>query len=176
MLFITFIVLGALIVLVLIIGFLSPRIAKMERSITIKSNPEKAFVQLNSLKNFVNNWSPWTEKDLKAKHEYNDINEGVGATYAWEGDPKTVSKGNMEIVESDSLKVKSSLAFHKRGTAYVSTYIERLSDEEIKVTWDFEADNGMNPISRIFGNFMNKFLGPDYETGLSKLKKYLEEN
>jgi hypothetical protein len=42
------------------------------------------------------------------------------------------------------------------------------------VTWDFESDNGLNPMSRIFGKMMDKFLGPDYQNGLNKLKTVCE--
>lgn len=165
---------GVILIMVLI-GFASPRVAKMQRSIEINTNVDKVWPQLNNLKNFVDNWSPWTEKDPNAVHTFNDVSEGVGNAYTWKGAPKKVGEGSMEIVESEvNKKVRTSLEFKGRGKAIASFYVEDAGDGKIKVTWDFAGDNGNNPIARLFGRFMDKFLGPDYETGLNKLKSYCE--
>ncbi len=170
------IVLGVLVVLVLIIGFTSPRIARMNRTVTINASKENIFGQMNNLKNFVDNWSPWTEKDLSAKHEYNSTSEGVGAAYTWKGEPKKVGEGSMEIIEcEENSRVKTLLKFKGRGDAYATWYLSG-SDGNVEVKWDFEADNGNNPIGRIFGRMMDKFLGPDYENGLNKLKQVCESS
>ena len=165
---------GGLVALFLIIGFASPRVARMNRSIQIDSTPEKIFPYLNNLKSFVDNWSPWTEKDPNAAHEYNDVAEGVGAFYSWKGEPKKVGEGSMKILESEENKrVKTYLTFKGRGDA-LATFHVAPSGDGVKVTWDFEADNGMNPMGRFFGRFMDKFLGPYYEAGLANLKKVAE--
>lgn len=174
MLEIILIVIGAIVLLVLLIGFTSPRIAKMDRSIEINASADKVFPYLNNLRLFVDNWSPWTEKDPDAEHKYNDIAEGEGAFYSWKGAPKKVGEGSMKIVKSEENKhVKTLLSFKGRGDAYAGWHI-RETGNGIEVTWDFEADNGMNPIGRIFGRMMDKFLGPDYENGLKKLKEVAE--
>jgi uncharacterized protein YndB with AHSA1/START domain len=165
---------GAIVLIVLLFGFASPRVATMERSVTINAPAEKVFPYLNNLKNFVDNWSPWSEKDPNATHEYNDIASGVGAFYSWKGEPKKVGEGSMKIVECEENKrVKTLLSFKGRGDAFAGWTVVDNGDS-VKVTWDFEADNGMNPVGRIFGRFMDKFLGPDYENGLNKLKKVVE--
>ena len=167
-------IIGGIILLVLIIGFTSPRIARMNRTILINASSQEIFPYLNNLKSFVDNWSPWTEKDPDATHEYNDIAEGEGAFYSWKGAPKKVGEGSMKIVESEKDKrVKVYLQFKGRGDAHASWILDP-QEGNTKVTWDFEGDNGMNPISRIFGRFMDKFLGPDYEKGLNKLKDVVE--
>ena len=168
-------VVGGIVLLVLVIGFTSPRMAKMNRTIEINANSERIFTEMDSLKNFVDNWSPWTAKDPDAKHEYNEVLTGVGAKYSWVGNKKKVGSGTMEIVESESNKrVKTLLRFNGRGDAYASWYIESIGENKCKVTWDFESDNGNNPVGRIFGRMMDKFLGPDYEAGLSALKAQVE--
>jgi hypothetical protein len=43
-----------------------------------------------------------------------------------------------------------------------------------QVTWVMDSDNGWNPISRWFGVFMDKMLGPDFEKGLAGLKSLSE--
>ncbi len=174
-LFTVLIVFAAISIAIVIIGFSLPRVAKLKREIIIETSPEKVFEQVNNYKNFVNNWSPWTAKDSNAKHNYNNIESGIGALYYWEGNKKTVGKGSMELLESETnKKVKSLLKFEGRGESYITIYISPVDTNKVKVLWNFEADNGYNPIARIFGKFMDKFLGPDYEEGLNKLKTYCE--
>ena len=108
-------------------------------------------------------------------HEYNDVSEGVGAYYSWKGEPKKVGEGSMEIKTSEAMElVKVYLQFKGRGDAMAGWIVRDNGDGTTMVTWDFESDNGMNPISRIFGRMMDKFLGPDYQNGLNKLKSVCE--
>ena len=174
MLTVILLVIAVIILLVLLLGYTSPRVATMERSILIEASEKDIFPYLNNLKLFVDRWSPWTDKDPNAIHEYNDIPEGVGAFYSWKGEPKKVGEGSMRIEESEANSfVKILLNFKGRGAAYAKWTISR-KGESSEVKWNFESDNGMNPIGRIFGRFMDKFLGPDYEKGLNKLKEVVE--
>ena len=68
---------GGIILLILLIGFTSPRISKMNRSVVIEASEAEIFPYLNNLKTFVDKWSPWTEKDPNATHNYNDVAEGA---------------------------------------------------------------------------------------------------
>ncbi len=169
-------VVGALVLVVLIMGFTSPRVARVKRSIEIAAPPEKVFPYLNSVKRFSDEWSPWTGKDPAAKHVFSGPAEGVGAKHAWEGHPRTVGSGTMEITLSEpNRRVSSHLAFQGRGEAEAGWTIEDLGGGRVRVTWDFEADNGNNPVARLFGRMMERFLGPDYEQGLAKLKSLCEQ-
>ncbi len=175
-LFIILGIVGGLILLVILFGFLSPRHVKMERSIEIKSTPEKTFEQMIDLKNFVYNWSPWTEMDPNAEQKFAGTERNIGSIYTWKGDKKKVGSGSMEIISFETNKnVVSRLKFDGRGESDVAFYIQDSGNGMIKVTWDFRADNKNNPIARIFGRMMDKFLGPDYERGLKKLKVFLEK-
>lgn len=167
---------GTLVLVVIIMGFTSPRVARVKRSIEIAATPEKVFPHLNNLKSFVDGWSPWTGKDPAATHSYGGPAEGVGATYAWKGDPKKVGTGSMEIRASEpGRRVSTHLVFQGRGEAEAGWTIEDLGGGKARVTWDFEADNGYSPLARIFGRMMDRFLGPDYEQGLAKLKSLCEQ-
>lgn len=174
-LLIILIILGSIITIITIFGFMSPRIARFERSTEINASPEKVFEQMNSLKNFVNNWSPWTEKDPNMKQTYTGKETGTGAIYSWDGNKKTVGQGTMEITNSVANKsVTTHLKFMGRGEADATWTIEN-ANGKVKVTWDFVSDNGNNPVARIFGRMMDKFMGGDYEYGLKKLKEHCEQ-
>lgn len=45
----------------------------------------------------------------------------------------------------------------------------------VKVVWSDAGDLGMNPLSRWFGLFLDRMIGPDFEKGLSNLKRNLEK-
>lgn len=170
-------VIAVSVILVVVYGFSRPRKSYIFRTIEIQSTPEKVFEQAYSLKKFVKNWSPWTARDENALHEYNDINEGVGASYKWKGHPKKMGYGEMKIIAvEENRSVKSKLYFGGRGNAIVTLSIAQKDSENVSVKWDFTSDSGNNPVSRIFGSMMDKFLGPDYELGLQKLKITCENN
>src|SRR5688572_13615439 len=95
-------IIGGLVLLITIFGFLSPRYATFERSVEINASEEKVFEQMNSLKNFVNHWSPWTSKDPNSKMSFSGAETGKGAKFAWDGDRKKVGKGTMEITSSET--------------------------------------------------------------------------
>lgn len=169
------IVLLGLALVAVIIGFTMPQKTMMQREINVEADKKVIFELANNLQKFVENWSPWTEKDPNMDTEFGGQNEGVGAVYKWKGDPKKVGFGTMEIIESDPFtKVVSFLNFGGRGDAEVTLSIEEVGAGTCKVVWSFCADNGMNPMARIFGTMMDKFLGPDFEMGLRKLKEASE--
>lgn len=167
--------LGFVLLLVLIFGFLSPRYTRVERSIEIKANDEKIFEEMINLKNFVHHWSPWTPKDPEMKMEFKGAERGIGALYFWEGDRKKVGKGSMEIISVDrGRRVSLHIKFDGMGEADVSWMLTNMEDKKVKVTWDFYSDNKNNPIARIFGRMMDKWMGPDFEFGLKRLKDHCE--
>ncbi len=172
------IVITAFLVLFLILGFTSPRYARVSRSVLIKSTPEQVFPQLNNLQNFVYNWSPWTERDPDMKVKFMpDVPEGVGAVYEWHGHPKKVGRGAMTILESvDNRSVKTLLAFTGRGLATAWMEIgEDADDGLVEVTWRFESDGKNNPGARLIGRMMDRFIGPDFQRGLERLKAHCEK-
>lgn len=169
------IVLLSLAFIVSVIGLLMPRKAYMKREIEIAADKQVVFEYANSLKKFVEHWSPWTEKDPNMETTYDGPEEGVGAIYSWKGDPKKVGYGTMKITGSEEPnRVTSFLSFGGRGDADVSVIIEG-QNKKLMVTWEYSADNGFNPIARIFGSMMDKFLGPDFEQGLKNLKQVCEQ-
>ncbi len=165
--------LGSVIVILAIIGFLSPRYAVMSRSVKIGAKPSEVFPHLNSMREFYK-WSPWTEKDPDAKITYEGPETGVGSKYLWVGDRKKVGSGSLEIIESvENQKVNCDLKFDGRNDSEAGWIIEDHGDSST-VTWHFKGDMGNNPAGRLFGRMMDKFLGPDYEKGLQNLKNRIE--
>ncbi|MBI3502531.1 MAG: SRPBCC family protein [Bacteroidetes bacterium] len=166
-------------VIITVIGFLSPRHVHVERSMTIKAPVEIVHAQINNLKNW-NNWSPWYKMDTAMKMEYNTIAEGAGASFKWESKNKNVGSGDLTITSSTKDSIVTAMNFMENGTAtgkFVFTKADSPKDSlrsGTKVTWTMESDMGMNPIGRIFGLFMDKMVGKDFEKGLAGIKDVAE--
>ena len=157
------------VLLIIIIGFLLPRKVHVERAVIVSNSPSTLFLEISDLKRF-HEWSPWREKDPDAVYEFSDPSTGVGAEFSWKGHRKKVGVGSMTITDlTPDKKVSFHLDFGKRGVANCAFILEPKNDDT-KVIWSFDSDLGANPIARYFGLLMDKFLGPDFEHGLHKLK------
>src|ERR1035437_626701 len=154
------------------VGFLSPSHVRVERSLAMKAPSEIVFSQINILKNW-KKWSPWYQMDTAMKMEYNQIPAGAGAGYKWLSTNEKVGSGDMTITSSNQDSISTAMNFMEHGIARAKFLFSK-KDSTTKVTWIMESDLGMNPIGRIFGLFMEKMLGPDFEQGLSNLKKISE--
>ena len=107
------------------------------------------------------------------KMEYNQIPAGAGASYKWWSTNSKVGSGDMTITASAQDSISTAMNFMEHGVAR-GKFVFSKKDSMTKVTWIMESDLGMNPIARIFGLFMDKMLGPDFEKGLSNLKQLAE--
>ncbi|MEI7802978.1 MAG: SRPBCC family protein [Bacteroidota bacterium] len=159
----------SIIVLLLIVGFLLPSKVHFERSATIKANPATVFPMVNDLKKW-ELWSPWYRMDPKMKMTYGDTTEGVGGFYSWDSENSNVGNGTMKIATSTpSDSIKLEMNFMKQGVAYAGFKFAP-DGENTKMTWSMDADEGMNPIKRLFAFFlMDKMLGPIFDQGLHNL-------
>lgn len=147
----------------------------VERSLVINVPKADVFKIVNSHQTF-SQWSPWTEKDPNMKVTLSGPQSGRGSKYSWASDNKNVGKGSLEIIHSfnDSLVVRR-LSMEEQGQAEAGFVL--VDDAEgTKVSWTMDMDAGANPILRIMGSFMDKMVGPDFEKGLSNLKKFAEAN
>ncbi len=144
-----------------------------ERSVIIDRQQSTVFNYVNNLHNW-NNWSPWYKMDPNAKYVYEGPASGVGAKLSWDSKEKKVGKGSMAITDSnpDSL-VKLDLNFMENGVAKCSFHLSP-EGNGTKMTWAFDTEAGANPLMRIMGSMMDKFIGNDFESGLQSLKKTLE--
>ena len=155
------------------IGFLSPSHVRVERSLVMKAPSEIVFSQINILKNW-KKWSPWYQMDSAMKMEYNEIPAGAGAGYKWSSKNPKVGSGDMTITSSTKDSISTAMNFMEHGIARAKFIFSKKDSSSTKVTWVMESEMGMNPIGRIFGLFMDKMMGPDFEKGLSNLKQVAE--
>ena len=175
------VLLVALIVLAIGVAFLLPGSAHVERSIMIERPPSMVFALLNSYRRF-NDWSPWVGKDPHAHYTITGPAAGVGAKESWVGDPRTVGTGSQEIIESKANEsVTTALDFGDMGKA-TARFLLLADGKGTRVTWTLDTQAPLaldshllwNATGRYMGLFMDKMVGPDYESGLAKLKTLVE--
>jgi hypothetical protein len=147
----------------------------VQRSTTIEAPPARVYEQLADFHNWVN-WSPWEEIDPALRRTYSGAGSGTGAAYAWSGNRKA-GQGRMEITEAiEPSKVQIELFFEKPFKARNETVFSvRPEGKGSVVTWTMIGKRTL--MTRVMGIFvsMEKFLGPDFEKGLAKLKTTAEK-
>lgn len=155
------------------ISYILPGKAEVSRSITIDAPAEAIFPFVNSMQQ-TEKWSPWLARDPETQLTYSGPETGVGNILSWSSEHPQVGAGTQEIVESvANQSVRTALDFGQMGTA---TALFTLQPEggQTDVTWGFESDLGLNPMSRWMGLMMDSWVGGDYERGLSNLKELVE--
>jgi Polyketide cyclase / dehydrase and lipid transport len=119
-------------------------------------------------------WSPWAERDPAMQVTLEGPRRGVGAAMAWASEVADVGHGRQEITAaSPCTLVESALQF---GDMSPSVARFALAPEEggTKLTWSIDLDMGWNPIGRVMGTQFDRWMGPDFEAGLAKLKALAE--
>jgi uncharacterized protein YndB with AHSA1/START domain len=147
---------------------------RVERSASIKAQPEKIFHLINDF----HQWDAWTpfNKDPAMKKTFSGAASGVGAISAWEGN-SDVGQGSIQITESTPpAKIVMDLNIIKpfKGHNRVEFTLQPTADATA-VTW---AMNGTNTyLCKLMGIFisMDKMVGKDFGAGLSNLKNVAEK-
>lgn len=129
----------------------------------------------DSLYNFISNidnldkWfyiSKSLDSTLKYKFNYDTINHR--SSVEWNGD--LMGQGVFRFTEKNKnreIKFKISFqndAVHKSGKILL---IPKANGTEL--IWTDYGENGWNPVNRIFGLFLDGFLGPDMEKSIEKI-------
>ena len=86
-----------------------------------------------------------------------------------------MGNGTQEITQSaPGERVESRLMFGQMGP---SLAVIDLSTQELgtRVEWTLTSDMGFNPVGRWMGLMMDRWVGPDFETGLAHLKALAEK-
>lgn len=167
-------------IIIIVIAFIvyvsmRPGTFPIARSVTIKAPQEKVFGLINDFHQW-EGWSPWEKVDPNVKRTYNNVANGKGAVYEWEGD-KNVGQGRMEITDSlISSKIVIKLDFLKPFEGHNTVeFLLTPQGEDTIVTQTMQGEN--NFMSKLMGIVFNpeKMIGDKYEEGLSSLKAIAEK-
>lgn len=159
---------------IIIVGgsFLLPAQAVVTRSIEIAAPPDKIFAIVGDMRHF-NEFSPWADLDPDIKYTFEGPESGVGQIMKWSSENADVGSGSQMITKHEPPNyVESELDFGMRGKS-IATWDLVPSTTGTKATWGFKA--GLDGIpAKWFGLMFERWIGPDYEKGLAKLKAAAE--
>ncbi len=161
----------AFVALLVIIGYSLPRTHRVAVSTEIDAHPATVFAQLDDFRRY-SLWAPLLETDPNVRIRYSGNPRGVGAAMSWEG--AIVGSGTQTIVESKPFeRIGMRINPGEPGEAKAHFMLAPGNGTTI-VTWDFEADHGMNFVGRYFAWMLGSIVARDYEKGLKNLKALAE--
>jgi len=169
----------SIIIILFVISFFLPKQVHVERSARINRPASTVFTLVDGFETF-GLWSPWSARDPLATFQFSGPASGVGARMEWRGDPRLSGNGYQEIIESKPWSlVRSRINLDQQGEATTYFTIEP-SAGGATVIWGFDSDltKGQNFVGsllvRYFGLLFDRWIGSDYELGLSRLKTLAE--
>ncbi len=171
---ILFSILG-IIILLLLVGLFVKKEYVVTRHVTIEKPKSLVYNYVKYLKN-QDNFSKWAALDPNMKKTYRGTDATVGFVSAWEGN-KQVGKGEQEILSlKENERIDYGLRFQEPFEDKAHSYISfvQAPHDATNVVWSI---NGKMPypmnLMLLFMS-MDKQIGGDLETGLSNLKRLLE--
>lgn len=152
----------------------SPTEYEVSREIIIEAPAPLVFDQVNIHKNR-DAWSPWEAMDPNMTKTYEGPESGAGAIYKWTGND-SVGTGSLTILESDpSTYIKSELTFTApwESTSTIEWHFEEV-EGGTRAKW---VNKGSLPgyLFWMGTEDMEEMMGPDFEKGLTQLKKVSED-
>jgi len=161
-----------LVALFLIIPFFLSSSFHVERTIEIEK-PVNIVFQTAVDMNQRAKWDPWIEMDPDAEINVQMTPEIISSGYTWKGEiigegkitiqefiPNELIKSKIEFIAPQSMESDILWNFNK-------------TDKGSVVTWAFEGSLSY-PFEKWSGLFMDKFMGPQFEKGLSNFKELVE--
>ncbi len=146
----------------------------VSRTITVNAPIELVFNQANDF-NEMKNWSPWKDYDPNAEITITGELGMPGYKYAWKSKNENVGIGYMSRTKTEQNKlIENDLYFEGFENTSVSYWTFENTPEGVKVVWGNKGD--MPFLMKPLGPMMDKWMGPDFEKGLQRIKDYVETN
>jgi len=162
---------GALLALLIVIGFVLPRTHRTEVSQEIDAHPATVFALLNDFRRFAL-WSPLTGADPNVRILYSGAESGEGATMSWDG--AIAGSGTQTITESRPYEHVGIVMSPGEPGESKSWFDLSPGAGTTVVTWGFESDYGVNIVARYFASMLGGIVARDYQNGLGNLKQLAE--
>lgn len=159
---------GALIVLLVLVGLALPRHTHVEVTTTIAAHPATVFALLNDLER-MSLWDPLTDTDPNARVVYSGPRRGVGATMTWDG--AIIGTGSQVIVESRPFDYVATAVNPGAEGESRSWFDVSAGSDGTHVAWTFETDYGFNLVGRYIALLVDNIIRQDHERSLAELKE-----
>lgn len=164
----------AIVVILLIVAYLTPREFRLSKSVMIDAPREKVYEYTRLLKN-QENYSVWVMTDPDVELVYTGTDGAIGGTGAWKSAMKNVGVGAQTItalVPNEKITVEIRFEKPMKATNYADTTFETV-DGKTQVTNTFY---GMNKFPMNITNlFLDKMIGGDIQKNMENLKAIMEQ-
>lgn len=159
--------------LIFIVGLFLPGEYKIIRTHDYNCAPEYVFDYISNINN-MDDWFYITKSlDSTLQYKYkNDSLRGLSSV-EWNGEAMGQGVLKIDILIKHKL-IKMDLAFQNNSVSKSSKFEIMFDNGITTVKWTDYGEHGWNPVHRIFGLFIDGFLGPDMEKSLQKIEKKLE--
>ena len=146
--------------------FLIPSKVHVERTAFVPKPPE-AVIALAAANAGVQQCIPYKTSDPNLAITMVGPETGVGSGVRFEGKE---GKGKQTVVSVTDGAVTYAIDLGSMGQPTQSIRVAAAQGGST-VTWDMDADMGLNPIARVFGLFMDRIMGKTLDQGLQNLAK-----
>jgi hypothetical protein len=166
----------ATIVLLLVVGAFLPNSYSCKQVKLIRSRPDATLETIADLKNF-NMWNPWKHIDSNVIYDIAINPKVVGSTVKWHNPQDNTLNGGFKVVEyvkGERIDLKAD--FGKQGDGLISVRVKMTDNGNCLISVDYFTFFGWNLMSRYFGVFMDRYVAPDVNLMLEKLKSFIESN
>jgi hypothetical protein len=168
------IVLWLLIVIVAVslLAQLLPSDWKVSRSIVINVPAAAVYPYIENPREWAK-WNSFTLEDPSTRHAYSGPAAGVSAEDDWTS--KKFGSGHAKITQADpGSGVEYDLYLNGAKEPAKGYMLLTSAAGGTQVTYSVEGKYGHNPVHRVFGLFVDKFLGAFFERSLAHLKEQAE--
>jgi uncharacterized protein YndB with AHSA1/START domain len=154
-------------------GYILPNEVTVQRQATINAPPETVYALVANYRRF-QEWSPWADIDSATTYTFDGPESGVGQKMTWASNNPNVGTGSQVITEAtDNTHLGVDLDLGQMGKA-AAFWDLKPSTAGTDATWGFRMKlDGV--LDRWMGLLMNRFVGPDYEKGLLRVKAVAEK-
>lgn len=172
---IVFTVLLGVVVAVLVIGLFLPRQVVIERDRVIDQPREIIFEVLQDLRHF-RHWSPWFAHSPELDWRIEGPSSGVGSTLVWSD--MSGSRGGRLWIVSRSRPERIDLDLELgENEAELYFLIVPAAQPGYRVSWGMRLEVGpFDLVGRYAGLLLPRLVGRDYQEGLERLARYLEQS
>ena len=162
----------AIILLIILIGFVLPRKYEVSQSITVDRSPEMVYYHSMNLEKRAS-WDPWIEEEPDAQIKTDMTEEGVGSTWQWKG--QKIGSGKITIDEVKiHERIQSTLKFFEPDTSSAQVeWIFEPAEGGTNISWNMSGE-WRNIPERWIGLIMKSSIRESFQKGLQNYKQYLK--
>lgn len=167
-------ILLALVVALIVIGFLLPTTITVERARVVEHSPEVVFEVLSDLRHFTQ-WAPWLGRHPEMSWRLEGPAQGVGATLVWNETPESQSS-RLWIVGVDRPR-RIDMKLELGGNEADGWFVVAPVADGHEVRWGMRVEFGaLDLVGRYVGLMLPALVASDYREGLERLDEYLSRS